>query len=259
MSVFTSTRVLHPFAAAAGAVLALATLAGCGGAGDGAPEERTFGPAGERLTVSAESGDLDIRPADVDGIEVTRRFTGWSAIGARTEAGWDLTGDTLALTTDCAPLVLGRCDARYEVLVPQGVAVTVEGGSGAVAASGFDAGLDITTDNGAIQVEDASGPLALRTASGEQRATGITSGRVEARSENGAIHLALTGVPDSVEAEADNGAVTVEVPDADYAVTTSTDSGDVRTDVPEDAGSPHAITARTGNGAITVLTAAQDA
>ncbi|MFC4564435.1 DUF4097 family beta strand repeat-containing protein [Nocardiopsis mangrovi] len=243
--------------AAAGAALTLTVLTGCGA--DGGPEERAFGPAGERITISAESGDLDVRPADVDEIEVTRWFTGWSAIGARTGADWEFAGDTLALTTDCAPLLLGRCDVRYEVLVPREVAVTVDGGSGAVSASGFASALDITTDNGAIRVEDAADPLSLRSASGEQRATGVTSGSVEARSENGAIRLSLAEAPDSVEVEADNGAVTVEVPEADYDVTTATDSGDVRTDVPEDSGSPHTITARTGNGAISVLTAVQTA
>ncbi len=223
-------------------------------AGDAGPEKRGFGPAGDRLTISSGSGELTVRPSDVDEIEVKRWFTGWSLIGAKTRATWELSGETLTLATDCASLVIGRCDVRYEVLVPRHVALTVGGTSGQITASGFDKALRIDSDNGAIRVEDASGPLSLGTSSGELRALGITSGRVTAESENGEIHLSFTGVPDQVEATADNGTVTVELPDASYNVTTTTDSSDVRTDVPKDPGSPHAITVRTDNGAINVRT-----
>ncbi|MFR9723020.1 DUF4097 family beta strand repeat-containing protein [Streptomyces sp. MS19] len=235
-------------------LLALAFLTGCAPSADDAePEQRSFEPAGDRLTISKSNGDLDIRPADTAQIEVTRRFSGRSLIGTGPEATWEFEDDTLTLATDCG--LLGQCDVRYEVLVPRNLALAVEGDNGKITATGFDSALEIRTDNGAISVEDAAGGLTLSTENGELRATGLTSGRVDARSESGRVQLSFITAPERVETATDNGAVSIEVPDdTTYKVTTTTDSGDIRTDVPEDPHSPRTITASTDNGAITLHT-----
>ncbi|PSK89619.1 putative adhesin [Murinocardiopsis flavida] len=241
--------------AVGGTLLALATLAACGGpAEDAAPEERGFGPVGPRLTIAVGSGELDVRPADVDEVTVRRWFTAWSITGTKAEPAWEFEDDRLTLTAECGPAVLSGCDARYEVRVPRSTRLTVDGGSGAVTAAGFDTPLRIDSDNGAVRVDDAASPLSLRTTSGGLRATGIRSDRVDARSENGRIHLSFAAVPDDVEAAAENGGVTVEVPEAAYDVTTATDNGEVRNGLGKDSGSRHRITARTDNGAIRLRT-----
>ncbi|MFC7326708.1 DUF4097 family beta strand repeat-containing protein [Marinactinospora rubrisoli] len=236
--------------ATGGALLAIAVLTSCGPASAADPEERGFGPVGDRLTISVGGGDLTVRPADVEEVEVTRWFTGWSLIGARTAATWELAGDTLTLATDCGPVVLGRCDARYEVLVPRTVALAVEGDSGQITAAGFDTALAIGSENGAVRVEDVSGPLTLRSSSGRLHAADVRSPQVTADSENGEITLSFADAPARVDATTENGAVTVELPETGYDVTATTDNGDVRTDVTEQPGSPHVITVRTDNGGI---------
>lgn len=250
MSHNKTTRTLF---AAGGALLALVALTGCsGGSSDDAePEDRSFPLAGDQLTIAKDSGDLDVRPADVEEVEVTRWFSGGSGIGGGAEATWELAGDTLTLTTRCGGM-LGQCDVRYEVLVPWAVTLTVEGENGTISAAGFETDLAIRSDNGAVSVEDASGDLTLNSDNGELRGTGIASSRVDAGSENGQVRLTFAVVPDQVEVTTENGAVTVEVPDAAYNVTTVTDSGEVSVDVPEDANSERTITARTDNGAITL-------
>ncbi|TDC78019.1 DUF4097 family beta strand repeat-containing protein [Streptomyces hainanensis] len=200
-------------------------------------ERRDFGPVGDRLTIAAGEGALDVRPADVDEVEVVRRLSGRTLLGDRPEAHWDLSDDTgtLSLTTDCG--LIGWCDVRYEIRVPRGTAVTVAGGSGAITATGFTAPLEITSDNGAITVADA------------------VAADVRATTENGTIRLAFAAVPEAVTATAENGAVTVELPRATYRVATTTENGDVDVDVPESADSPHTVTVRTENGAIALRTA----
>ncbi|MEV0972056.1 DUF4097 family beta strand repeat-containing protein [Microtetraspora glauca] len=230
---------------------ALVLLAGCGVSADEAqPEKRSFAFAQDRLSIAKGSGDLDIKPGEVADVQVRRWFSRWSVLGGDPKTTWDLKDGTLTLATDCVTLI-GGCDVRYEVVVPAGTALTVEGDNGRVSASGFGAGLRIRTDNGAISVADASGPLSLESENGEVRATGTRSGQVDAVSGNGAIHLAFAAVPDQVAVRTDNGALTVEVPDAAYQVKVK-GGKDVRADVREDATSRHVITATSDNGRITV-------
>lgn len=239
----------------AGAVLALAALSGCGAsAADADPERRSFGPVPERLTIAVDGGALDVRPARVDEVEVTRRFARWAIVGGDPETTWRLRDGKLTLATECATIV-GGCDVRYEVRVPERVPVAVEGDNGAVAAAGFRADLKVRTDNGAITVTGAAGGLDLETQNGELRVSGSRSPQVRAASENGEVALSFAAAPARVGVRTDNGAVTVEVPEARYRVTTRTGNGDVRTGVPEDPGAPHAIDVRTANGSITLRTA----
>ncbi|MCC2267375.1 DUF4097 domain-containing protein [Streptomyces sp. CT1-17] len=242
-------------ALAGGALVALGALTACGGSvDDDGPEKRDFALTGGELTIKRNSGDLEVRPADVDQVEVTRWFSGWSAVGGKPKASWELDGAQLKLNADCGA-VINDCTTRYEVRVPKDVALSVEGDNGKTDAAGFGKGLRISSDNGAVHVSDVSGDVALHSGSGELKATGLAAGRVEAESDNGKVDLSFASVPDQVDVYTENGEVTVEVPDAPYKVTTETENGDVRADVPTDGNSAHAISVRTENGAITLRTA----
>ncbi|MFI6517775.1 DUF4097 family beta strand repeat-containing protein [Spirillospora sp. NPDC050679] len=250
-----SSRRPLPSATAA-ALIALASLTGCGASADDAPpDKRDFGPAGSRLTIAKDQGDLDIRPADVRSVQVTRRFDRWSLIGGRPTATWERSGDRLTLATDCGTLI-GGCAVRYQVLVPRGLPVDVQGQNGTVSATGFGAALRIRTSNGGIKVDAPTGPLDLRTENGEVRSTATRSPRVSATTQNGEVDLSFATPPDQVAVTTENGEVKVTVPRAAYQVTTRTDSGDVHADIPSDASAPRSITARTDSGAITLNTAA---
>ncbi|MEW2353024.1 DUF4097 family beta strand repeat-containing protein [Spirillospora sp. NPDC029432] len=241
---------------ATAALIVLAALAGCGASADDArPESRSFGPVGDRLTIVKDSGDLDIRPADVDEVQITRRFDRWALIGGDPTATWKLTGDRLTLATDCGALI-GGCAVRYQVLVPRSLALNIEGDNGRVSATGLSAALGIRTANGTITVTDATGPLDLRTENGEVRSASTRAERVSATTQNGQVTLAFAAAPRQVAVTTENGEVDITVPRTAYKVTTTTDSGDVRADIPQDATAPRSITARTDSGAITLTAAA---
>ncbi|SHJ36751.1 Putative adhesin [Nocardiopsis flavescens] len=243
-------RLLRTPLPLAGMSLTLALLTGCASSDGVEPEERTFGPVQDRVTILLNSGDLDVRPADVEELQVTRWFTEGGGLGGRATTSWEFEDGALVLDTDCGLIDLGGCRTRYEVLVPEDTALTVEGANGEITASEFSAELSITSDNGDVEVRGASGPLDLSGSNGRLRATGITSDRVEAESESGGIHVSFTGVPGRVAATTQNGAVTLEVPDAEYDVTTATDNGAVDSDLADTPGSPNTITVTTDNGAI---------
>jgi hypothetical protein len=253
-SLHRSSRRSAPPAAAA--LLALAALTGCGASADDArPERRSFGPVGDHLTIEKDSGDLDVRPADVRDVQVTRRFDRWSVIGGEPSATWNLTGDRLTLSTDCDALI-GGCEVRYQVLVPRRLALSIKGDNGRISATGLGTALNIRTTSGAITVTRATGTLDLRTESGELRSTATRSERVSADSQNGKVALSFAAAPRQVAVKTENGEVTITVPRTAYKVTTTTDSGDIRADVPKDGAAPRSITARTESGAITLTTAA---
>lgn len=239
---------IRPSILLAGTALVALTLTACASADDAEPETTSFGLTSEHLTITKESGgDIELRPADVDDVEVTRWFAGDSG-----EATWDFDDNELTLATDCG--FLSSCDIRYLVLVPHDVALTLAASNGDVTASGFDTALTIQTENGAIAVEDVSGDLTLHSSSGDQHATGLTAEQVQAQASNGTINLTFSDPPSNLAVSTENGAVTLHLPDAAYAVTISTDNGSVENALTEDADSPHAIDVTTENGDIALRT-----
>lgn len=238
-----------------GAVLALAALSGCGADLDDAePEKRSFAATAGRLVIDTDNGDVAVRPADVEAIEVTRWFAGWALIGDP-ESSWEMDGDRLELRTDCG-LLAGGCSARYEILVPRDTRLTVTGDNGDITAAGFGTALRIETDNGDVEVTDSTGPLTLEGDNGDLRATGLTSPQVTVVSDNGDVRLAFDAAPRRTNASSSNGDLTLEVPRGTaYRVDAETSNGDVTTKVPTDPEGAHRLDVRSDNGDI-VLRAA---
>lgn len=85
------------------------------------------------------------------------------------------------------PTILTACAATADDAEPETRAFDLAG-----------AELTIAKDNGATRVEEPTADLTMATTSGALRATGITSGRVEAKSENGSVDLAFAKAPDDI-------------------------------------------------------------
>ncbi|MGK5733698.1 DUF4097 family beta strand repeat-containing protein [Streptomyces sp. URMC 124] len=239
----------------AGVLAAGAALAGCGSAdaSDAKPEHKAFALAGKELTVESDNSALEIAPADVKDVEVTRWFSGWT-LGGTTKVTWELDGSVLKLKEQCSGLS-ADCEARHKIEVPRGVKVTVKSGNGSVRTRGFDTDLKITSENGAVHVADSSGALDLFSSNGTVRTSAVTSPRVRARSDNGAVDLALGKAPDRVEAKSGNGALTLSLPRGSYRVDAGSRNGAEHVDVPRDDSSKHVVSAHTGNGELKIRTA----
>lgn len=242
--------------AGAGAVAVGVLATGCGaGAGDDKdPEKRSFALSGRTLTVDSDDSALELVPADVDKVQVTRWFEGKVTIGEDPEVTWRMKDDTLKLRMHCSGVV-AVCSAKHRIEVPRGVAVVVKTDDGSVRAGGFEEALDIRTKDGSVRVEDAAGALTLRSDDGSVKATGIDSKRVDVNTQDGSVRLDLTAVPDKVTARGDDGSLTIALPDATYRVTTGTDDGSVDVSVPRDERSSHVVSAHTKDGKVTVRTA----
>ncbi|MDQ0602199.1 hypothetical protein QF037_006544 [Streptomyces canus] len=243
---------------AAGAVALIAGVSACGAsAGDDKdPDQRSFALEGKTLTIDSDDSALEIVAADdnkAGRIEVTRWFQGTVALGKDPKVTWSMTDDTLKLRMKCTGVV-ADCAAKHRIEVPRGVSVKVEDGDGSVRARGFEDALSIRTGDGSVHVTDSSGPLDLKTGDGSVRAD-VTSRDVRSQTGDGSVHLELGAVPDRVESRSGDGSVTIDVPEATYKVTTQTGDGGVDVTVPRADSSSHVITARTGDGKVTVRTA----
>ncbi|MEE1668861.1 DUF4097 family beta strand repeat-containing protein [Streptomyces sp. WAC07094] len=242
--------------AVAGAVAVAATVAACGNDArdDRHPDHRSFALHGRTLTVDSDDSALEIVPADVHEVRVTRWFQGTVVVGGDPRVTWAMKDDRLVLRLKCSGLV-ADCSARHRIEVPRGVAVKVEDGDGSVRAQGFQEALTIRTQDGSVRVSDSTGPLTLDSGDGSVRATGVGSRRVHAATRDGSVHLELGTVPDLVESSSEDGSVTISLPHETYRVTTHTGDGSVHVSVPRDPGSSHVVDARTRDGSVTVRTA----
>ncbi|MDJ0462909.1 DUF4097 family beta strand repeat-containing protein [Streptomyces sp. H27-C3] len=242
--------------AVGGVVVALVALSGCGGddAKDAPAENRSFPFSGNTLTVDTDNSALELVPADVKDVEVTRRADGWVFLGEGPENSWKLKDGKLVLRQKCDALA-SDCDSWHRIKVPRGVAVTVLSDNGSVKATGFDTALKVRSSNGEVRVEDSSGALDLDSDNGRVVAEGISAKKVTADSENGAVRLSFSAVPDLVETVSDNGEIVIDLPRTGYNVTTSSDNGDVNVNVPRDDNSTHVVKARSDNGEVTLRSA----
>ncbi|MEV0777631.1 DUF4097 family beta strand repeat-containing protein [Streptomyces sp. NPDC050428] len=239
-------------------MLAVVAVGGCGSVdADAAPvEKRSFAFTGKTLTIASADSSIDLVPADVKDVEVTRQVDGWVAFGSGPDPVWKLEESTLTLKVKCKALV-NNCESRHQVKVPRGVAVKVLNDNGRVHATGFDTDLNLRSNNGSVAVRDSSGKLDLFSDNGKVTTEDVSSKSVRARSDNGAVRLRLTSVPDTVDTFSDNGSVTIDLPESDtaYAVTAESDNGSVDVDVPTDGASGHVVKARSDNGKVIVRSA----
>ncbi|MEI5524320.1 DUF4097 family beta strand repeat-containing protein [Streptomyces brasiliscabiei] len=236
------------------AVALMASVAACGAdAGeDRDPEHRSFALDGRTLTVDSDDSTLELVPADVDEVKVTRWFEGRVMVGGKPRVTWEMKDDRLTLRVKCSGVVVD-CAAKHRIEVPRDVAVAVTSDDGSVTAKGFAAPLEVRSADGAVRVADSTGPLEVHTDDGSVRALGIESRRVKVNTKDGSVRLELGVVPDLVESRSDDGSISIALPrDTSYRVETGSDDGSVEVSVPRDKGSSHVVTAHTQDGSVKV-------
>ncbi|WP_107486255.1 DUF4097 family beta strand repeat-containing protein [Streptomyces sp. 13-12-16] len=246
------------FALAGSTVVIVAGVSACGAsaADDDDPDHRSFDLPGRTLTIDSDDSALEIVASDENPsgkIGVTRWFQGTVAIGTDPEVTWSMDGDRLVLREKCSGIV-ADCSTKHRIEVPRGVSVKVEEKDGSVRARGFRDALSIRTTDGSVRVTDSTGPLELRTGDGSVRAE-VSSRTVRTHSGDGSVHLELAAVPDLVDSRSGDGSLTIDLPRASYRVDTGTGDGAEDVSVPRDDSSSHVVTARTGDGKLTVRTA----
>jgi hypothetical protein len=225
--------------AAIGCVIACAviTLAGCGslrhiGAGAHTGPATTFTVTAQvtALVVKGGTGSITVTGSGRSTILVSQRASYSTTPPATTHV---VSGTTLTLGYTCPAQLV--CGMAYDIQVPRGVAVRA------------------ITSAGAITLTSLAGPVTAQTSAGLISATGLSSPAAELKSNAGGINAAFTAAPGSVHASTNVGPITISVPgSASYQIQAHTYVGTSTVTVPKNAASPHAITASSDLGSITI-------
>lgn len=191
-----------------------------------------------RLTTAPAGTPLEVRTKLTEGLRKPShdaRVTG---------------GGSLVLTSSCGWVVGNSCGVHYEVRVPAGTRVDVQGGAGDVRAEELRSSrpVRIEASSGDIDVAGVRAPaLRLHAGSGDIHASDVRAADVRAGGASGDVHVSLGGPPDRLTAITSSGDVHLEVPDAVYRLDTAAGSGDV-----------HAEAVRTSSGARRSISASTD-
>jgi hypothetical protein len=226
--------------AVVGCVVACAvipSLAGCGslrqiGAGAHAGPATTFTVTAPvtTLVVKGGTGSITVTGSGRKTILLSQRASYSKTPPATTHV---VSGTTLTLGYTCPAQLV--CGMAYDVQVPRGVAVRA------------------ATSAGSITLTSLAGPVTAQTNAGLISATGLSSRTADLKSNAGGINAAFTAAPGSVHASTNVGPITISVPgSASYQIQTRTYVGTSTVTVPKDAASPHAITASSDLGSITI-------
>ncbi|MCO1597334.1 DUF4097 domain-containing protein [Micromonospora sp. RHAY321] len=214
------------------------------------------------IQVRGGSGDVVVRgtgPASEARIKRVVRYQGGEPDNAR----YEIEGGELVLDTDCG----SRCTVSYEVIVPEGVAVRGEVGSGNIELSrvgtvelqlgsgdvriaGASGALGVETRSGNIEVSEASAAVRLRASSGDITARRL-AGAVDAEASSGNVTVELDK-PASARAHASSGDVTLLVPAGSYRVQSNAGSGDERVTVADDPAASLVLDGSAGSGNVTI-------
>lgn len=236
-----SFAISTPLPALVFAAFATIAVAGCGvnvTLGDDATRriENETVPVGDLrvLHVDTENGAVEVRGGAGD--EISIRSVLQERHEGDAEAHIEVDGDRLVIDGECDGRWWDSCSVGFIVTVPSEFDVEVSTDNGRIDLDGIDGDVDLTTDNGAIE------------------ATALGAPAVGAESDNGRIRLTFDDAPMSVTAETDNGAISVRLPDAatPYAVDADSDNGAVDVDVLTDSSARREVAARSDNGTIDI-------
>jgi hypothetical protein len=197
-----------------------------------------------RLTSAPAGSPLQVRARVTEGLRTPERDVRRRGDG------------TLALSSSCPILFSGNCDVDYEIAVPAGTAVRVDGNGGDVVAEDLVSTLavDLDSSGGDISAIDVTAPeLRLSSSGGDVDASGVRAGAVDAGSSGGDVSLSLRTPPDRLDATSSGGDVELVLPDEAYRIDATSSGGDVDDqDVRNDPSSPRIIRARSSGGDVRI-------
>ncbi|MFE9412566.1 DUF4097 domain-containing protein [Streptomyces sp. NPDC006704] len=147
----------------------------------------------------------------------------------------------------------GHCSVDYTVDVPAGIPVTGSTTAGGLHFSAVGA-VKVSSDDGRVVVNGATGPVDIRTTNGSIEAKGLKGTGITTRASNGSISLTPATAQD-ITAQTANGSITVTAPPAPYHVVAQTQNGSKNLSIRDDPAAPHHLNLTTDNGGITLKTA----
>jgi len=166
-----------------------------------------------------------------------------------------VSGSGVQLNAKCpGGIFANNCEINYTLTVPAAANLVIHTGDGEIEVADSTGGLTLSTGAGGINLSAVSGAIDARTGDGGIYATELQSLSVQAKTGDGGIHLGFDVVPMNVDATTGAGGIDIGVPAASgpYKVSASAGNGGKSVTVPIDPNATKLITARTGDGGITI-------
>jgi hypothetical protein len=182
------------------------------------------------LVVDGGAGKITVTGSDRRTVLVTEHLS-----YSKTPPGTSrrVSGSTLTLSYTCPLQVV--CGVAYDVQVPRGVAVTA------------------SNRVGSIVLASLAGKVTAKALVGVITASGLACVSASLDSGAGNIDAGFAAPPGTLRASTRAGAITIRVPGTvSYDVSTHAYVGKISVTVARDSSSPHAITASTDVGGITI-------
>lgn len=194
--------------------------------------------AGTVRVVGSDTDEVTVRTEVSDGLQKT----------SHREA---VDGEMLVLESKC-PLLTSFCEVRYEVEMPEELAVTVWSPA-SVTVEDVTGDVTVDTDE-SIDVARLGGRFDARAVSGSINARDLRSSDVVAEAPDGSMVLDFAEAPLAVRAGSTGGSIEVVVPEGPetYRVDARTTDGETSTQVNNGPDGDRTITAATTDGDVRI-------
>lgn len=244
------TAIRTALAVLAGTI-ALSALTACS-VDVGAMQHRTYSyslPGQLRtLVVNAHVGSVRVTGSGSSHVSVTERISFRGTAPSTTHRS---AAGTAMLDSSCP--ALETCTVGYDITVPRAMTVRVTSNVGEIHLQSLSGQVTAHTNAGDINLGSVSGPVEATGHAGSIRGQDVSSPRAILHSSAGVIEVDFSAAPVTVTATSDIGSVTLRVPGSvPYHVTTNVGVGSAYVGVTSSPASPHAITASTRTGSVTI-------
>lgn len=200
------------------------------------------------LVVTAHVGNVQVTGGKSGAVSVTEHISFRHTAPVTTHRA---AAGVLTLDSHCP--ALETCSVGYDITVPKTMAVRVSDNAGVIRLESLAGPVTAHTNAGNVTFGSLSGPLEITGHAGSITGRDVSSARATLRSSAGGIDVTFSAAPAMIDASTSVGTVTLRVPGrVSYDIHTSVQVGRARADVTRNPSSPHAITASTVTGSITI-------
>lgn len=192
-------------------------------------------PLGGSLEVVTKNGSVDIREARTDGkIRVTAHIkaTSEERLAETVILADALPDGTLSISASWPGQRESSEGCSFVIETPRAAKVRVRSGNGAISLDDMSGPADLETSNGRITVKDHDGPVEARTSNGRVTLEDI-AGLIVVRTSNGRVEI--EDAEATVDASTSNGRITIELDDDNRGpVKAQTSNGRIKLKVGDD-------------------------
>jgi hypothetical protein len=202
----------------------------------------------QTLVVHAHVGGVHISGGASGTVSVTEHISFRHTVPVTTHRA---SAGTLTLDSKCPSLE--TCSVGYDITVPRAMTVRVSDNVGTIRLESLSGEVTAHTNVGTINLGSLSGPVEATGHTGTIAGQDLSSAHATLSLSVGKIEVTFSAAPASITATSSVGSVTLRVPgNVPYAVSTHVSTGSTEVTVSRSPASPHAITATTRTGSITI-------